>query len=143
MNHKKHPFILDNNLNNPQLNDYLPRSAKTTVECGLKPHDKDPLIVELCQRNHAILVTADLEFLKHFHDYQRSHNRCCWGLVMLPGEKLKQVEVLNKIKKGKLRLRHDRLEPFTFEDVRQCNLYVNLRADPPQIDEICDCEWIG
>ena len=98
--------------------------------------------MDLCQRENAILITADVEFWKHFQNYQRTHNRCCWGLVLLPGEEQKQVDVLKRVKAGKLALKHPTMRIFSFEDVRHDNLFVNLRANPPEVRELCDCEWM-
>jgi hypothetical protein len=142
MSQKKQPFIIDNDLG-PGIREYLPRDARTTVECGLPPHaPDDPDVIDLCQREEAILVTADLEFPKHFKKYQKAHNDCCWGLILLPGEEQKQIDVLKRLKAGKLNLKHPRDEIFRFEDVRWDNLLVNLRANPPAIVELCNCEWI-
>jgi hypothetical protein len=140
MNQKKQPFILDYNLS-PVLKSHLPKDSRTTVECGLAPHAPDDLVVELCQREQAILVTAEIEFLDHFRAHQRSHNECCWGLMMLPADTQKQVDVLQRVKSGKLRLKHPKERQFLFEDVRHDNLYVNLRANTPEVQEICECEW--
>src|SRR5258706_6252231 len=105
MSKKKQPFIIDNDLG-VNLKAYLPADARTTVECGLPPHAPDyPDVVDLCQRENAILVTADTKFAQHFEKYQREHNACCWGLVLLPSEELKQIDLLKRIKAGKLRLK--------------------------------------
>ena len=90
---------------------------------------------------NAILVTADTEFLHHLRRYQREHNACCWGLVLLPSEELKQIDILRRIKAGKLKLKDPIDEVFHFENARADNLFVNLRANPPEISELCDCEW--
>jgi hypothetical protein len=102
----------------------------------------DPDVIDLCQREHAILVTADAEFPQHFHRYQKAHNDCCWGLILLPSDELKQIEVLKRIKDGKLILKHPKDEIFKFEHVRMDNLLVDLRTNPPKIAELCECEWI-
>lgn len=142
MSDKKHPFIIDNDLS-PHIREYLPRGARTTVELGLPSHAPDnPDVIELCQRESAILVTADTKFPKHFKDYQRAHNDCCWGLLLLPDGEQKQIDVLTRLKEGKLKLQYPKLQAFSFELARQDNLFVNLRANPPQIGELCDCEWI-
>jgi predicted nuclease of predicted toxin-antitoxin system len=141
MSRKRQPFILDKNLGEG-LKNYLPRGARTTVECGLPPHaPDDPDVVDLCQRERAILVTADIEFPKHFRKYQKAHNDCCWGLLLLPAEEQKQINVLKRLAAGKLILKHPKDDIFRFEDVRMDNLLVNLRADPPVIAELCSCEW--
>ena len=141
MSSKKQPFIIDNDLG-PAIREFLPKDARTTVECGLPPHAPDnPDVVDLCQREEAILVTADTEFPQHFKKYQKANNACCWGLLLLPGEEQKQIEVLKRLKTGKLQLKHPRDEVFRFEDVRWDNLLVNLRANPPEIAELCSCEW--
>jgi hypothetical protein len=143
MSRKKQPFIIDNDLS-PSIKDFLPRGARTTVECGLPPHAPDyPDVVDLCQQEEAILVTADTEFPQHFKRYQKEHNDCCWGLLLLPGDGQKQIDVLQHIKNGKLMLKHPKDEIFRFEDVRWDNLLVNLRASPPEIAELCACEWIA
>jgi predicted nuclease of predicted toxin-antitoxin system len=141
MSDKKQPFIIDNDLS-PRLKDHLPREARTTVECGLRPNAPDnPNVINLCQRKNAILVTADTGFLKHIKDYQRRHNDCCWGLLLLPDGELSQVDALSRLQQGKIKLVHPKLETFSFELVRHDNLIVNLRANPPEIRELCDCEW--
>lgn len=141
MSSKKQLFILDENLS-AILKEFLPREARTTLECGLRPHaPDDPDVVDLCQRERAILLTADIEFPRHFRRYQRSRNDCCYGLVLLPADEQKQVDVLKRLKAGKLRLKHPKDDVFRFEDVRMDNLLVNLRANPPEISELCDCTW--
>ena len=142
MSHKKQPFIIDNNLKNPRIKEYLPRDSKTTVELGLRPNALDNLdVVDICARKAAILVTADTGFPLHFRDYQKSTNDCCWGLMLLPDGIEKQLNVLQKLKDGKIKLTHPKLETFNFESARHDNLFINLRANPPQIGELCDCKW--
>ncbi|MGA3318725.1 MAG: DUF5615 family PIN-like protein [Candidatus Korobacteraceae bacterium] len=138
---KKQPFIIDNDLS-PKLKEYLPSDARTTVECGLPPHAPDyPDVVDLCQREEAMLITADTEFPDHLRRYQRAHNDCCWGLVLLPSEELKQIEILKRIKAGKMKLKHPIDRVFQFENARWENLFINLRANPPEVTELCTCEW--
>ena len=141
MSKKKQPFIIDNDVG-VNLKPYLPADARTTVECGLRPDAPDyPDVVSLCQRENAILVTADTEFLRHLRRYQKEHKVCCWGLVLLPSEELKQIDILRRIKAGKLKLKDPIDDVFHFENARADNLFVNLRANPPEISELCDCEW--
>ena len=143
MSDKKQPFIIDENLSS-RLKDYLPREARTTVEWGLPPHAPDnPDVLDLCQRENAILVTADKGFLKHIKDYQRTHNDCCWGLLLLPDGELNQIDVLSRLKEGKIKLSYPKLREFSFKLVRHDNLIVNLRTNPPEVRELCDCEWKG
>jgi predicted nuclease of predicted toxin-antitoxin system len=141
MSKKKQPFIIDNDLS-AELKPYLPSDARTTVECGLRPNAPDyPDVVDLCQREEAMLVTADKEFPDHLRRYQREHNDCCWGLILLPSDELKQIEILKRVKAGKLKLKHPVDRVFQFEDARHENLFVNLRANPPEVTELCTCEW--
>ncbi|MGD0445797.1 MAG: hypothetical protein ABSA39_17830 [Edaphobacter sp.] len=141
MSKKKYPFVIDNDLS-VEIKKYLPGGARTTVECGLAPNAPDyPDVADLCQREEAMLVTADTEFPLHLARYQREHNTCCWGLILLPAEELKQVEVLKRIKAGKLRIKHPIAGVFHFEEARHENLYVNLRSNPPVVQELCACEW--
>lgn len=141
MSKKKQPFIIDNDLS-AVLRAYLPSDARTTLECGLRPNAPDyPDVVDLCQRDQAMLVTADTEFPNHMRRYQREHNTCCWGLVLLPSEELKQIEVLRRIRDGKLKIKHPISRVFQFEDARHENLFVNLRSNPPEVTELCTCEW--
>ncbi len=102
MSKKKQPFITDESLS-PTLKPYLPADSRTTVECGLRKGTKDyPWIMDLCQREQAMLVTADLGFGKHVARYQREHNDCCWGLLLLPDNEGKQIEMLKRLKEGKI-----------------------------------------
>jgi len=141
MSKKKLPFIMDNDLS-PELKQYLPSDARTTVECGLRPNAPDyPDVVDLCQQEEAMLVTSDREFPDHLRRYQREHNACCWGLVLLPSEELKQIEILKRIKGGKLKIKHPVDRIFQFENARHENLFINLRANPPEVTELCTCEW--
>jgi predicted nuclease of predicted toxin-antitoxin system len=141
MSDKKAPFIIDNDLS-PRLKKYLPRDAKTTTECGLRPHAPDnPDVLDLCQRKNAILVTADTGFMKHVRDYQRAHNECCWGVLLLPDGEVNQIEVLSRLRSGKITFTYPKLKTFTFELARHDNLFINLRGNPPVIRELCDCEW--
>ena len=141
MTRKSKPFILDADLS-PALKGCLPRGARTTVEHGLRANAPDnPEVIDLCQREHAILVTADKGYVRHFKDYQRAHNDCCWGLLLLPDGELKQIDLLQRLRAGKLRLKHPKDEVFRFEDVRNDNLLVNLSANPPRVAELCDCVW--
>jgi hypothetical protein len=140
MSKKKQPFIIDNDLG-ANLKPYLPADARTTLECGLRPNAPDyPDVVDLCQRESALLVTADVEFPQHFKRYQREHNSCCRGLVLLPSDELKQIDLLKRIKAGKLKLKDPVGNAFHFEYARADNLLVNLRANPPEISDLCDCE---
>jgi len=141
MSKKKQPFVIDHDLSQ-KLKEFLPSDARTTVECGLPPHAPDyPDVVDLCQTESAMLVTADTEFPDHLKRYQREHNTCCWGLVLLPSDELKQIEILKRIKAGKLKIKHPLSQVFHFEDARHENLFVNLRANPPEVTELCSCEW--
>jgi len=141
MTKKKQPFIIDNDLS-ATLKEYLPSDARTTRECGLRPSAPDyPDVVDLCQQNEAMLVTADTEFPDHLKRYQREHNTCCWGLVLLPSDEIKQIDVLKRIKNRKLKIKHPIARVFQFEDARHENLFINLRANPPEVTELCTCEW--
>lgn len=141
MTKKNQPFILDADLSS-NLKHYLQMGARTTVEYGLRHNAPDnPDVINLCQREHAILITADTGFLQHFRDYQKAHNDCCWGLLLLPDCELRQIDVLSRLRAGKLRLKHPKDDVLRFEDVRNDNLLVNLRANPPEIGELCMCEW--
>jgi predicted nuclease of predicted toxin-antitoxin system len=141
MSKKKQPFIIDENLS-AALKAFLPADSRTTVECGLKKGTKDyPWIMELCQREEAMLVTADIGFGKHVARYQREHNACCWGLLLLPDNEGKQIELLKRLKEGKMKLKHPIGDDFHFDVARHENLCINLRANPPEVTELCDCEW--
>ncbi len=86
MSKKRQPFIIDNDLG-PAIKEYLPADSRTIVECGMRPHTPDyPFLLDLCQREEAMFVTADTEFPAHIKRYQREHNDCCWGLLLLPSE---------------------------------------------------------
>jgi hypothetical protein len=142
MSKKKQPFIIDNDLSS-KLKPYLPGDARTTVECGLPPHAPDyPDVVALCFREKAILVTADVEFPAHFKRYQKERNDCCRGLILLPADELRQIDILKRIKERKITLKHPVDDEFSFETVRWDNLLVNLRANPPEVAELCNCKWI-
>lgn len=67
MGKKKQPFIIDEILSY-KLKTYLPANARTTVECGMRKGTPDyPFLPDLCQREEAMLVTADTGFPgKHF-----------------------------------------------------------------------------
>lgn len=141
MSKKKQPFILDEDLGDAPKR-YLPADARTTVECGLRRGAKDyPFLLDLCQREEAMLVTADTEFPKHIARYQREHNDCCWGLLLLPGEEAKQIDVLRRLKEGRIKLKHPRDPDLKFDYARHDNLFINLRADPPEVRELCECRW--
>jgi hypothetical protein len=69
MSKKKQPFIIDENLT-AKLKPHLPADAKTTVECGVRKGTPDyPFVLDLCQREEAMLVTADVEFPRHIKRY--------------------------------------------------------------------------
>ena len=53
-----------------------------------------------------MLVTADIGFPRHIKKYQLTHNSCCWGLMLLPGEEIKQINLLKRLNQGRLRLTH-------------------------------------
>src|ERR1700677_4490130 len=96
-----------------------PQNARSTVQCGLPAHAPDyPDVVDLCQKEKAILVTADTEFPDHLKRYQPKHNDCCWGLVLLPAEETKQIAILKRIRAGKLKLKHPIGHAFNFESAR-------------------------
>jgi hypothetical protein len=141
MSKKKQPFIIDENLS-IAIKPYLLAGSKTTVECGLKSGTQDyPFVVDLCQREKAMLVTADIEFPRHIKKHQLARNKCLWGLLLLPGEEIKQINVLKRLKEGKIKLTHPHIPDFKFDYARHDNMFVNLRADPPTVSELCDCEW--
>lgn len=142
MSGKPRPFIIDKNLS-PRLKDYLPGDGKTTIECGLPQHALDnPDILDLCQRENAMLVTADEGFItKHIRAYQRSHNDCCWGVLLLPNDIIKQINLLQRLKEGKIKLSYPKLPRFTFDLARHDNLLVDLRTNPPAVRELCGCPW--
>lgn len=141
MSKKKQPFITDENLGEA-IKPYLPADSRTTVECGLRKGTKDyPFVMDLCQREKAMLVTKDIGFLEHVKRYQREHNECCWGLLLLPDNEGKQIEVLRHLKEGKIQLKHPKGHDFKFDFARHENLCINLRANPPRVTELCDCEW--
>ncbi|HEY1210199.1 MAG TPA: hypothetical protein VGE85_12575 [Terracidiphilus sp.] len=141
MSKKKQPFIIDHDLS-AILKEFLPSDARTTVECGLRPNAPDyPDVVNLCQQEEAMLVTADTKFSNYLRRYQRERNTCCWGLVLLPADELSQIEILKRIKAGKLKIKHPVARVFQFEDARHENLFINLRANPPEVTELCTCEW--
>jgi len=96
---------------------------------------------ELCFREEAILVTADTEFPAHIKRYQKEHNDCCRGLLLLPSEELKQTDVLKRLKNKKIILKHPVDDEFSFETARWDNLLINLKANPPQVSEFCNCRW--
>lgn len=128
MSQKKQPFIIDEDLGDA-LKEYLPADSRTTVECGLRKGTPDfPFVLDLCQREEAMLVMADIEFPKHVKRYQLSHNDCCWGLMLLPDGELKQIERLKELKEGKIKLTHPKIKNFKFDYARHDNLFVNLRA---------------
>jgi len=138
---KRQPFIIDNDLG-PALKTLLPGDARTTVQCGLPPHAPDyPDVVDLCFREQAILVTADTDFPAHIRRYQKEHNDCCRGLLLVPSEELKQGEVLKRLKNKKIILKHPVDDQFSFETARWDHLLINLRANPPQVTGLCNCKW--
>jgi hypothetical protein len=64
MSQKKQPFIIDEDLG-AALKPYLPADSRTTVECGMRKRTPDyPFLLDLCQREEAMLVTADTGFPK-------------------------------------------------------------------------------
>ena len=141
MSKKKQAFILDEDLSDA-LKPHLPAASRTTVECGLRKGTKDyPFVLDLCQKEQAMLVTADTGFPDHIKRYQREHNDCCWGLLLLPDKESKQIDVLKRLKEGKIKLKHPKDPALHFDLARHQNLFVNLRADPPKVTELCDCEW--
>jgi hypothetical protein len=141
MSKKKQPFIIDESLGGA-IKLYLPADSRTTVECGLKSGTQDyPFVLDLCQHEEATLVTADIEFPRHIKRYQLAHNECCWGLMLLPGEELKQISVLKRLNDGRIKLTHPHVPDFKFDYARHDNLFINLRADPPTVSDLCDCEW--
>ncbi len=141
MSKKRQPFIIDNDLG-PAIKEYLPADSRTTVECGMRPNTPDyPFLLDLCQREEAMFVTADTEFPAHVKRYQREHNDCCWGLLLLPSEELKQIDVLKRLRDGKIKLKHPKDDDFKFDYARHENLFINLRADPPEVRELCACKW--
>ena len=114
MSKKKHPFIIDESLS-AAIKSYLPAGSRTTVECGMRKGTPDlPFVLDLCQREEAMLVTADIEFPRHVKKYQRSHNDCCWGLMLLPADKTKQIEILQRLKQGKITLTHPHIPDSRF-----------------------------
>lgn len=141
MSKKKQPFIIDENLSDT-IKPYLPADSRTTVECGLRKGTKDyPFVMDLCQHEEAMLVTKDMGFTSHVKRYQHEHNDCCWGLLLLPDNEGKQIEILRRLKEGKIKLKHPKGHDFKFDFARHQNLCVNLRAEPPTVTELCDCEW--
>jgi hypothetical protein len=136
MSKKKHPFIIDENLS-AAIKSYLPAGSRTTVECGMRKGTPDlPFVLDLCQREEAMLVTAVIEFPSHIKKYQRSHNDCCWGSMLLPADETKQIEILQRLKQGKIKLTHPHIPDFHFDYARHDNLFINLRADRRSADRV-------
>lgn len=50
-----------------------------------------------------MLVTTDKAFPDHLRRYPREHNECCWGLILLPTDELKRIEIRKRIRTGKLK----------------------------------------
>jgi hypothetical protein len=45
------------------------------------------------------------------------------------------------LKEGKIKLKHPIDDEFHFDAARHENLCINLKANPPQVTELCNCEW--
>jgi hypothetical protein len=74
MSKKKRLFIVDHDLGE-NLKPYLPADAGTTIECGLRSNAPDyPDVVDLCQREGAVLITADTKFPDHLRRHQREQD---------------------------------------------------------------------
>jgi hypothetical protein len=97
---------------------------RTTVECGLGPNAPDYAGgCRFMPERGAMLVTADKEFPDDLGHYQREHNDCCWGLILLPSDELKQIEVLKRVRAGELKIKHfvDRVSARLFACPRLLN----------------------
>ena len=106
--------------------------SRPTVECGMRKGAPDfPFVLDLCQREEAMLVTADIEFPRHIKKNQRSHNDCCWQLMLLPADETKQIEA-SETETGKDQAHPSPNSHFHFDYARHDNL-VNLRAHPPTV----------
>jgi hypothetical protein len=139
---KKVPFILDIHIG-PEARAALPRPGKSTVEYGLPRHAPDnPEILDLCQREEGMLVTADVGFREHVKAWQKAHNDCAWGMILLPSEDLKAAAVLKSWQDGKVKLYHPRDgDELHYDLARGSNLLIDFRVDPPKVTELCDCPW--
>jgi len=140
MSKRKH-FIIDQNIS-PELKKFLAAGTRTTTECGLPPQAPDPDALELCQQEHATLITADFGLPKHLDKYQKSHNTCGYGLFIVPIEQHRQIDLFKRMRTGKPKLKQPRDPVFRFEDAGDDNLLVDLRADQPKVVELCSCKWL-
>ena len=59
----------------------------------------------------------------------------------MPDNEGNKIEVLRRLKEGKIKLKHPKGRDFKFEFARHQNLCINLRAEPPTVAELCDYEW--
>ena len=59
-----------------------------------------PFVLDLCQREEAMLVTADIEFPRHIKKYQLAQQMLL-GILLLPGEEIKTNRTSSKAERRK------------------------------------------
>ena len=102
-------------------------------------------VIELANRRHAILVTADYGIVRKCKIWQEQHRECLYGLLLLPQGIEFQRRILRDIKRGRRKLLHSQYErSATWLDVRDDNLLIQAhQEDFPQVGELCKCPWIS
>jgi hypothetical protein len=56
--------------------------------------------------------------------------------MLLPADETKQIEILQRLKQGKIKLTHPHIPDFHFDYARHDNLFINLRADRRSADRV-------
>jgi hypothetical protein len=135
-------FMLDNSVKHLKTC-FARGAAKTNTDCGLKEYDDDFLVIEKAWKEGAILITTDVKVVAKCRKFQKDHNTCLYGLLLLPDGKVPQERVLNDLRARRKTLRHPHYKNHvTWEHVRTANLFVNARVPSnPTLQELCDCKW--
>jgi len=137
--------LLDINLS-PELADFFPDGdAVLTTQLGLQPRADDMHVIELANRRHAMLVTADYGIIRKCQIWQEQHRECLYGLLLLPQGIEFQRRILRDIKRGRRKLLHSQYEgSATWLDVHDDNLLIQAHQEGfPLVGELCKCPWIN
>ena len=137
--------LLDINLS-PELADFFPDGdAVLTTQLGLQPRADDMDVIELANRQHAILVTADCGIIRKCRRWQERHSKCLYGLLLLPQGIEFHRRILSDIRRGRRKLLHSEYDrSVTWQDVHDDNLLIQAHQQGfPRVGELCKCPWIN
>jgi hypothetical protein len=112
---------------------------------GPYPTDEDHYdVLQLGWENDALVITGDGGMIGKAQDFGRcgSHEHYLNGVIVLPPDQRRQVELLTKLIDGRLKIARIDDDDSAVVAIRDSNLGVDLRAKQPVAEPLCGCPWI-